>query len=154
MMSDTIRWYDQNVFDVSRRYESVAAETVHGWLARWPYPPVGLPVPEEGLDCYPRHASQSRCRTLYKSAMDMEKYQREVDRNYHEFQRLLPTLLPNYRNKYALMKEGKILGYFTTARDAAEAAKIAISDGIFSIQEITDATGLLRFFRGKQSAAP
>ena len=32
MMSDAIRRYDQNVFDVSRRYESVAAETVHGWL--------------------------------------------------------------------------------------------------------------------------
>jgi hypothetical protein len=32
MMSDAIRWYDQNVSDVSRRYESVAAETVHGWL--------------------------------------------------------------------------------------------------------------------------
>ena len=32
MMSDAIRWYDRNVSDVSRRYESVAAETVHGWL--------------------------------------------------------------------------------------------------------------------------
>jgi SAM-dependent methyltransferase len=32
MMSDAIRWYDQNISDVSRRYESVAAETVHGWL--------------------------------------------------------------------------------------------------------------------------
>jgi SAM-dependent methyltransferase len=31
-MSDAIRWYDANVQDVSRRYESVAAETVHGWL--------------------------------------------------------------------------------------------------------------------------
>ncbi len=32
-MSDAIRWYDANAEDVSRRYESVAAETVHGWLA-------------------------------------------------------------------------------------------------------------------------
>ena len=31
-MSDAIRWYDANIEDVSRRYESVAAETVHGWL--------------------------------------------------------------------------------------------------------------------------
>ena len=31
MMPDAIRWYDQHVSDVSRRYESVAA-TVHGWL--------------------------------------------------------------------------------------------------------------------------
>jgi SAM-dependent methyltransferase len=27
-----IRWYDRNISDVSRRYESVAAETVHGRL--------------------------------------------------------------------------------------------------------------------------
>ena len=32
MMPDAIRWFDQNVSNVSRRYESVAAETVHGWL--------------------------------------------------------------------------------------------------------------------------
>jgi protein-L-isoaspartate O-methyltransferase len=32
MMPDAIRWYGQNVSDASRRYESVAAETVHGWL--------------------------------------------------------------------------------------------------------------------------
>ncbi len=31
-MSDAIHWYDANAADVSRRYESVAAETVHGWL--------------------------------------------------------------------------------------------------------------------------
>jgi SAM-dependent methyltransferase len=31
-MSDAIRWYDAHVFDVSRRYESVAAESLHGWL--------------------------------------------------------------------------------------------------------------------------
>jgi len=32
MMPDAIRWCDQNVSDVSRRYESVAADTAHGWL--------------------------------------------------------------------------------------------------------------------------
>ena len=31
-MSDAIPWYDANVADVSRRYESVAAERVHAWL--------------------------------------------------------------------------------------------------------------------------
>jgi hypothetical protein len=30
-MSDAIRWYDQNVSEVSRRDESVAAAIVHGW---------------------------------------------------------------------------------------------------------------------------
>jgi SAM-dependent methyltransferase len=31
-MSDAIRWYDANVAEVSRRYESVAAESVYAWL--------------------------------------------------------------------------------------------------------------------------
>jgi SAM-dependent methyltransferase len=31
-MSDAIRWYDQNISVVAPRYESVDAETVHGWL--------------------------------------------------------------------------------------------------------------------------
>lgn len=31
-MSDAIRWYDQNISEISRRYESVPANTVHGWL--------------------------------------------------------------------------------------------------------------------------
>jgi SAM-dependent methyltransferase len=32
MTPDAIRWYKQNISDVSRRYESVAAEKVHSWL--------------------------------------------------------------------------------------------------------------------------
>jgi len=31
-MSDATRWYDANAEDVSRRYESVAAEIVHAWI--------------------------------------------------------------------------------------------------------------------------
>ncbi len=32
MMPDAVRWYDQNVSDVSRRYKSVVAETANDWL--------------------------------------------------------------------------------------------------------------------------
>jgi hypothetical protein len=78
--------------------------------------------------------------------LDREKYQQEVDRNYHEFQKMLPSLLATFRNKFALMKEGKVLGFYSTVQDAAEAAKIAIPDGIFSIQEVTDAAINLGFF--------
>jgi hypothetical protein len=80
-MSEAIRWYDQNVFDVSRRYESVAAETVHGWLVdllskapalaldvgagtgrdvvgslhvAWQWPPSSRPAP-----CAPKRAAAS-----------------------------------------------------------------------------------------------
>ena len=72
--------------------------------------------------------------------------QAEVDRNYEEFQKMLPGLLPAYRDKFALMKGGKILGYYSTAQDAAQAAQTFIDDGLFSIQEITDTAINLGFF--------
>jgi len=31
-MSDAVRWYEANAIDVSRRYESIAADSVHAWL--------------------------------------------------------------------------------------------------------------------------
>lgn len=84
-------------------------------------------------------------------AMAIEKVsadaaQAEVDRNYAEFVKQLPALLPLYRDKFALMKGGKILGYYTTAQDAAEAAQTFIKDGLFSIQEVTDVSINLGFF--------
>ena len=72
--------------------------------------------------------------------------QAEVDRNYEEFQKMLPGLLPVFRDKFALMKDGKILGYFSTAQDAAQAAQTFIKDGVFSIQEVTDSSINLGFF--------
>jgi hypothetical protein len=73
-------------------------------------------------------------------------YQEEVDRNYEEFRKMLPNLLATHRDKFALMKGAKILGYYSTAQDAAQAAEIGVSDGIFSIQEVTDSPISLGFF--------
>jgi hypothetical protein len=75
-----------------------------------------------------------------------DKYQQEVDRNYKEFQKILPSILATYRDKYALMKGGKILGYYSTAQDAAVAAQTFIPDGVFSIQEVTNSSINLGFF--------
>jgi len=75
-----------------------------------------------------------------------DKYQAEVDRNFEEFKKLLPSLLPVHRDRFALMKDGKILAFFSTVQDAAQAAEISIPDGVFSIQEVTDHTINLGFF--------
>jgi hypothetical protein len=77
---------------------------------------------------------------------DRDKYQAEVDRNYEEFRKMLPTLLATQRDKFALMKDGKILGFYSTAGDAAQAAQTFIPDGVFSIQEVTDTAINLGFF--------
>jgi hypothetical protein len=75
-----------------------------------------------------------------------DKHQQEVDRNYEEFQKMLPNLLATYRDKYALMKDRNILGYYSTAQDAAVAAQAFIPDGVFSIQQVTNEAINLGFF--------
>ena len=37
-----------------------------------------------------------------------QEIQEEVDRNYEEFEKPLPTIIGAYRDRYALMKAGKI----------------------------------------------
>jgi hypothetical protein len=64
--------------------------------------------------------------------------QEEVDRNYEAFRTMLPTIIGSHRDKYALMKDGKILGYYSSAEDARVAATTFINDGLFSVQQVTD----------------
>ena len=45
----------------------------------------------------------------------MRLAQDEVDRNHEEFLKILPQILQHHRDRYALMKGGKILGYFSRA---------------------------------------
>ena len=72
--------------------------------------------------------------------------QEEVDRNYEAFQKLLPTIIAEHRGKYALMRDEKIVNYFTTPIDAGAAAELLYPDGLFSIQHVTDAPLDLGYF--------
>ena len=38
--------------------------------------------------------------------------QQEADRNYEQFERLLPSILHDHAGKFALMKSGEIRGFF------------------------------------------
>ena len=70
--------------------------------------------------------------------MDVVRQGRDVDRNYDVFVQLLPSLLPEHRDEFALMRNGKIVDFFTKSGDANRAGVEAFSNGIFSIQEVTD----------------
>ena len=70
--------------------------------------------------------------------MDVARQRLEVDRNYDVFMRMLGTLLRDHRDQLALMRDGKVVGFYKTPREALEAASKKFSDGIFSIQEVTD----------------
>jgi hypothetical protein len=70
--------------------------------------------------------------------MDSTRQRLEVDRNYDRFVRILGAILPKHRDQLALMRDGEVVGYYDTPREALEAAAEKFSDGIFSIQEVTD----------------
>jgi hypothetical protein len=70
--------------------------------------------------------------------MDYARQKIEVDRNYDAYARILGTLLSDHRDQLALMRDGKVVGFYCTPREAIEAATEKFCDGIFSIQEVTD----------------
>jgi hypothetical protein len=72
--------------------------------------------------------------------------QEEVDRNFAFFQRELPQLLPQHRGKFALIRECKITGFYDTIEDANTAGTQLYSDGLFSIQKVTEEIGDLGFY--------
>jgi hypothetical protein len=62
---------------------------------------------------------------------------REVDRNFDCLQRQLSEILPEHEGQYALMRDGRIVGYFDNVRAALTEAANAYPDRIFSVQEVT-----------------
>lgn len=70
--------------------------------------------------------------------MDHARQRLEVDQNYDAFTHLLADVLGEHRDQLALMRGGKIVGFYDTPRAALEAASTLFTDGIFSIQEVTD----------------
>src|SRR5207237_209180 len=42
----------------------------------------------------------------------------QIENNFKAFEQKLPNLLPTHRGKFALMRDGEIIEFFDTARDA------------------------------------
>jgi hypothetical protein len=70
----------------------------------------------------------------------------EVDRNFEEFKKLLPSLLQEHKGQFALMRDARIVSYYPSFADALTAARKSYSDKRFSIQEVTDWISGLGFF--------
>mgnify|MGYP006428483819 CR=1 FL=1 len=70
----------------------------------------------------------------------------ELDKNYAALQEKLPDLIDEYRGKFALMRDGEIVDFYDTARDAQTTGQKLYEDGIFSVQEITDSVADLGFY--------
>ena len=75
-----------------------------------------------------------------------DKIRTEVDNNYAAFTKMLPTIIGEHRNKYALMKNGSVVGYYSTLEDAYTTAGTFLKDEPFSVQKVTDVAVDLGFF--------
>ena len=71
---------------------------------------------------------------------------KEVDANYEAFVKLLPTIIDRHRGQYVLMKNKRILDYFSTAIEAWTAGELMVQDKLFSIQEVIDVPVDLGYF--------
>lgn len=64
--------------------------------------------------------------------------QEEVDRNFVVFMQKLDGLMQEHSGQYALLKRGRITGYFSSFNDAEKAAKSRYRDRLYSIQKVDD----------------
>lgn len=63
---------------------------------------------------------------------------REIRSNYEYFKQILPTIIHEHRGAFALIKNKKIVQFYSTAIDAEKAGYQCYSDGIFSVQKVDD----------------
>lgn len=70
--------------------------------------------------------------------VDRETKQREVENNFAAFQKVLHEIIKDHQGEFALMKGGKIIGFFSTFIDAEKAGQILDKNGLFSIQKVDD----------------
>jgi len=70
----------------------------------------------------------------------------QVERNYRSFTEKLPSLLVDHRGECALMRDGEVVDFFDTIRDAYVAGQKLYGVGGFSIQEVTDLPVDLGYF--------
>jgi hypothetical protein len=70
----------------------------------------------------------------------------QVKRNYKSFVDKLPSLLALHRGEFALMRDGEIVDFFDTVRDAYVAGQKLFGVDGFSIQEVVDRPVDLGYF--------
>ena len=87
--------------------------------------------------------AESKLRVVIMS----DPLQGQIEINYKAFKEKLPGILESHRGKFALMRDGKIIEFFDTARDAYIAGqKLFEKDQLFSIQEVIETAIDLGFF--------
>ena len=78
----------------------------------------------------------------------------QADRNYEAFIAALPTLLPTYAGRYALMHDAEIVNYFGSSLEATIAGIRQFGEGEYSVQEVSSEPEHLGFYSYVGGARP
>lgn len=70
----------------------------------------------------------------------------EIDRNLYAFLPRIPQLMAEHEGAYALLRHQEVVSLHKRLRDALDEASAKFSDGLFSIQQVTDKPIELGFF--------
>ena len=70
--------------------------------------------------------------------MDSESADATNERNYAVFREVLPELIKTYAGSFALMREGRIVQFFSTQLSAEAYGHQAFNDGLFSVLEVSE----------------
>jgi hypothetical protein len=76
----------------------------------------------------------------------MSGQQQQVDGNLDFFVSELPKLTQTHMGQFALLRHKEITDFFSTPVDALKAGRSLYPDGLFSIQQVTEAPIDLGFF--------
>lgn len=69
-----------------------------------------------------------------------------VKANYEAFLTLLPALMDEHVGKFVLLRDGKVVEIFDSARDALVFGESTFDDGLFSVQEVMTLTADLGWY--------
>jgi hypothetical protein len=78
--------------------------------------------------------------------MIKESREQEVSKNYEAFQRQLPQLLQTHAGKFALMRHEQVVEFFDSTGDAVKYTRVNYSDGLYSVQQVTQQIEDLGYF--------
>ena len=80
------------------------------------------------------------------AALQTDKQQEEIERNMAAFELKLPELVLTHHGKYAVLRHQAVRGIYDTLHDAHLSAEQHYTDGLYSIQKITQRPESLGIF--------
>ena len=75
-----------------------------------------------------------------------DEMREEIEKNFEAMSRKIDEYIPMHANKYALMRNGEVIEFYTHWDDAYKTGARFYGDGLFSVQKVTKTPVDLGYF--------